>query len=618
MSPAMRNRLSKGVEACFPYEQYRDEQKRILKEASNAIQSGTDVIVIDAPTGIGKSGINMTLAKWNGDAFYTTPQKHLRDQLTDDPKLEPMHTALGARADYTCNVSVRANPVYDRSEMSAQKLDKLTENKRNCKQCSIYRSDDYSCCNFVPDCRYWTQKEKAMRDDVAALTFAYLIADTGLKTYVKTWDEDTGQTVLEPHKRQVSFDDRDLLIVDEAHTLEQQVASLHLSKTISQSTLSVNAPDGIEDGDGMRDYTGGFAFDELYDRFLLEVYNRERKIENFKADDARSVAKKLSDAIRDNRISYLEDALENPSAFDFGKWKLIQLKDNLKRLHEKLNEIQKLKNDSRTKWVLDTPDDDGPKKLVFRPIRVGWYLKEKVWNRAETIVLSSATIPYQSNTAKWLRRIGIDPDENTWAKISAPSPFPAKNRPVSREYEVGRLTQSGKKENKEDVVATIRKLAERHDGQQGLIHTVSYDWAETLYEHLSDIAMLHPTNSQDAKDVVADWQSDDRDILLSPAMMEGVDLEGEECRWQALATVPYPSLGDPRADYLNQNDDSWFRKTTATRIVQSAGRAVRSKDDQAIYYSLDREFGKMRGHFPDWFRDAIEVDKLDKDRHTTQ
>jgi Rad3-related DNA helicase len=613
----MHNELSKGVEAHFPYDQYRDEQKRILTEASNAIRTGTDVIVIDAPTGIGKSGINMTLAKGIGNSFYTTPQKHLRDQLTDDPKLDPMHTALRARADYTCNVSVHANPVYDKSEMSAQKLDKLTKNNRNCKECSIYRSDDYSCCNFVPGCHYWAQKEKAMDDDVAALTFAYLIADTGLKTHVKTWDEDAGQAVLEPQKRQVSFADRDLLIVDEAHTLEQQVASLHLSETISKNTLSLNAPEGIEDGDGIRDYTGGFGFDELYDRFLLEVYNRERKIEEFESDDAVAVAKKLSDAIIDKRAPYLEDALENPSAFDFEKWKLIQLKDNLTDLYDKLNEIQNIKNNSRTQWVLDTPDDDDPKKLVFRPIRVGWYLKEKVWDRAETIVLSSATIPYQSNTAKWLKRIGIDPDKNTWTKISAPSPFPPRNRPVSREYEVGRLTRSGKKENEDEVVATIRKLAEKHDGQQGLIHTVSYEWAETLHDHLSDIAMLHPTNSQDAKDVVADWQSDDRNILLSPAMMEGVDLEGEQCRWQVLATVPYPSLGDPRASYLNENDDSWFRKTTATRIVQSAGRAVRSKDDQAIYYSLDRNFGKMRRHFPDWFRDAVEVDKLDKDRHTT-
>jgi Rad3-related DNA helicase len=275
-------------------------------------------------------------------------------------------------------------------------------------------------------------------------------------------------------------------------------------------------------------------------------------------------------------------------------------------------------SDSRTKWVLDTPEEDDPAKLVFRPIHVGAYLKSRVWSRADTIILSSATIPYQSNTAQWLERIGIDPDENTWTNISAPSPFPASNRPVSLEYFVGSLTTEGKERNENEVVKTIRELAGKHEGQQGLIHTVSYDWAETLHEHLSDIAMLHRNDDQDAKEVVSDWQSDNRDILLSPAMMEGVDLEGDQCRWQVLATVPYPNLSNPRISYLKNEDNSWFYKMTAMRIVQSAGRAVRSKDDRAIYYVLDNHFTNMTSHFPDWFRDAIDVDELDKDRHTTQ
>jgi Rad3-related DNA helicase len=600
----MSNRLGKGPGAYFPYDQYRDEQKRILTEASNAIRTGTDVIVIDAPTGIGKSGINMTLAKWVGDAFYTTPQKHLRDQLTDDPKLKPMHTALRARADYTCRTPLRDNPLYDKSEMSAENIVKLSNNNRNCKECSINRSRDQRCHDFTPWCGYWTQKEKAMNADVAALTFTFLIYDTPLPTHTDTWDSEEAQSTLEPEQRQISFTDRDLLIVDEAHALEEQVASLHWSKTISRNTLSLDVPSELENSDRVKERTGGFEFDELYDEFLLHVYNQERNIEEFKLTDGISVMRELSSGIR-KRAMYLEDAIENQDRYIFEKGELIRLKDELISLNDRLNRIMSSDSDSRTNWVLDTPEEDDPAKLVFRPTHVGEYLNSMVWSRADTIILSSATIPYQSNTAQWLERIGIDPDENTWAKISAPSPFPTHNRPISLEHIVGSLTTEGKERNEDEVVETIRKLANKHDGEQGLIHTVSYDWAETLHEHLSDIAMLHPNDDQDAKEVVSDWQSDSRDILLSPAMMEGVDLEGEQCRWQVLATVPYPNLSNPRVSYLKDEDNSWFYKMTAMRIVQSSGRAVRSKDDRAIYYVLDNHFMNMISYFPDWFRDAI-------------
>jgi len=45
---------------------------------------------------------------------------------------------------------------------------------------------------------------------------------------------------------------------------------------------------------------------------------------------------------------------------------------------------------------------------------------------------------------------------------------------------------------------------------------------------------------------------------------------------------------------------------TAREIIQSVGRAVRSKNDHAMYYVLDKSyFDIMRGgRAPDWFKAA--------------
>jgi len=98
-------------------------------------------------------------------------------------------------------------------------------------------------------------------------------------------------------------------------------------------------------------------------------------------------------------------------------------------------------------------------------------------------------------------------------------------------------------------------------------------------------------------------------MLLSPTMMEGVDLEGEVCRWQVLAKTPYKPLGDPRVDYLLNEEGNWrwYKETAARRIIQSAGRAVRSSDDYATYYILDSAYQNVltSARTPEWFEIAM-------------
>jgi Rad3-related DNA helicase len=64
----------------------RPEQARLLASLADALaeieedRRAPRVLLLEAPPGVGKSHIAMTLARWSGDAYLLTSQKMLQDQ----------------------------------------------------------------------------------------------------------------------------------------------------------------------------------------------------------------------------------------------------------------------------------------------------------------------------------------------------------------------------------------------------------------------------------------------------------------------------------------------------------------------------------------------------------
>src|SRR5438094_7381362 len=64
----------------------RPEQARLLAGLADALAEIADdrraprVLLVEAPPGLGKSHLAMTLARWSGDAYLLTSQKLLQDQ----------------------------------------------------------------------------------------------------------------------------------------------------------------------------------------------------------------------------------------------------------------------------------------------------------------------------------------------------------------------------------------------------------------------------------------------------------------------------------------------------------------------------------------------------------
>lgn len=544
-----------NYDAAFPFDDYREHQREILSEASSALYDtdGIDTVVIDAPTGIGKSPINTALARQAEDAFITTPQKKLRRQLEDDPDLNLYYETLRARADFVCNVRAGAEDV----------------GKYSCETCPVNQSETESCMN-QSGCPYWERKEAAMDAKTAVITFAYLIVDGRIPPVNDEGDR-------------VSFKDRELLVVDECHSLAEQVASLFAGFTVSP----YNLPNSVYGNPRGRVPEDASRFHEIRE-YIEDV-----------ASAAQEYYRKES-----NQIAQV------PEPSEARLRRLKQVSNLLEKIEYCLKEI----DIEGRPWVVDVEEvqyrDDDWLSVSVQPVYVDRFLEECVWSRSEKRVLSSATIPFRGQPGKWLRRIGLNPDRTK--VISKPMPFPAENREVYTRSTITSFSHGRDQENWDKIVEKIDLISRKHDGQKGLIHTVSYDRAEQLYESFKGNAILHERSSPEGygdEYYIRQWQEGEKDMLLSPALMEGVDLPDEECRWQVLVKVPYPRRGDSRVSYLidEESDWDWYYDNTARSILQAVGRGVRSDTDYCSFYVLDECFLDVlqRATLPDWFRDAV-------------
>ncbi len=158
------------VGASFPFATYRSGQREALAEIRAAFDGGTRVVILEAPTGSGKSALAVTLAREASAAYLVTAQILLQAQyLRDFPDLALMK----GRANYACLV-------VDTHAAAAP--------------CLLGRT--FPACE---DCAYFRAKDRALAADGTVMNYAYFLAETN---------------------HAGGFGPRELLVLDEAHNIE--------------------------------------------------------------------------------------------------------------------------------------------------------------------------------------------------------------------------------------------------------------------------------------------------------------------------------------------------------------------------------------------------------------
>lgn len=252
--------------------------------------------------------------------------------------------------------------------------------------------------------------------------------------------------------------------------------------------------------------------------------------------------------------------------------------------------------------------EDG--KISIKPLMVDFMAKELLESISERVLHISATVQSKELYCKCL---GLKEEEVEYIQVG--SVFPAENRPVVF-APVGSMSWKNKAETLPKMSKVIdRLLDERHEGERGIIHTGTYEIANYIYKHSTCKSRLVFPQAGEREEVIRQFFESKRDdlVLLSPSLMEGIDLKGDYAKFAMICKVPFASLADKWTKEKMDFIVGWYAEETINKIVQSSGRHVRSETETGITYMLDETFkwfyNTNKFRFPKWWTESLVMRK---------
>ncbi len=233
----------------------------------------------------------------------------------------------------------------------------------------------------------------------------------------------------------------------------------------------------------------------------------------------------------------------------------------------------------------------------------------KLINELGTLRIYMSAFPGSKRV--FARSLGIAPEKLAWFNLS--STFPIANRPIL----VMPLGSMGKK-NIDVTLPSLLRISEKifsaHPNEKGIVHCNSYKLGDAIYNHFIETAhgyrLLYPKNASEREKAYKDHlSSEEPTVIISPSMTEGFDFSEDLARWQIIAKVPYPYLGDLQVAAKKAADADWYDLQAVMSIIQACGRVCRSDTDRGTTYILDEDFlflwNKQKDMFPRWWAEAL-------------
>lgn len=532
----------------FPFEHYREFQERVIQKIIKAINEGKAVLVI-APTGFGKTGAGMTACRLSDSCFYTTPQILLQKQMVETPEF-PDIAEIKGKGNYPC--------LESNSELScANGLCKIRNN--------------YECTyDAEGNCTYLRARNKAVGSKIIVTNFSYFL------TVPKWLFRSDGDLNNKSQK-----DVRELLIVDEAHRIEDVVLN-HIQAKVNLRKIPKELKVGID-----------FEREANLDNFRALKPYLEKFKEHYKGR-ADKVGQKIA-LIPDSELGTPESQILISRSNRYVK--------ALNRISYIFDEVYD--SDAQHNWIVNYDKFDD--KLVFQPVYVSKYMERTVWSTTSTRILMSGSV---INPKQTLKDIGLG--DVPCEIIRVPSTFPPANRPIYLDYVVNMKYNKDPKvmdRKRRKMANKVTEIIKKYPNDKVIVHCHSYANAEAMYNYvMSDRILLQ--DRDDRMQSYDDWQETKNVVFLSVNMTEGIDLVEDMCRCQILLKTPYKSTEDKRVKRrLRNGDQLWYRTSTFEAVLQAYGRAVRSETDHADFYILDRGFEGLRiqieRYIPSYFTEAI-------------
>lgn len=260
----------------------------------------------------------------------------------------------------------------------------------------------------------------------------------------------------------------------------------------------------------------------------------------------------------------------------------------------------------REEWIVD---DSNNKETVFAPLWPTSQAKSILFDKAERVMLMSATI-----VPKTLQLLDISEEESKF--ISSPFAFPPHRSPIYL-FGADKIDHKTTDAQYEQQLGRMDTLISRRLDRKGIIHTVSYARQQFIKERseYSNI-MLAPRSNELARAIEVFRSSPPPLILVSPAITTGYDFPMTDAEYQFIVKVPFIDLRGPIMKARSEDDPEYAMYLTIQTLVQMCGRLMRGPDDSSETFILDKHInwlllpanrgGKWRHLFPSWFLKLIQ------------
>lgn len=554
------------INESFPKDSFRTGQKECIEYAVNAFNNGKRIVILECPTGSGKSAIGMTLANMVPKSYYLTSSKILQDQLVQD--FGEKIVELKGRASYPCSFWDRkGDSLVEKRLMSPKDLKEKRKTHSDCNNGFCKTSLNFNKNKFF--CRQCFTKDSPINGDLVELSTGKVYSECDY--YEQLYKAINGPRVVMNfssflYQTQMTkrFDDpRDLMIIDECHNTEPQLLDF-VSLSISDYHLR-------EHGITLPKLESVEAYLKWFDQNKIHVaiYNAIKAAEEEEKSD---------------------------------------LVDELSRLLKKYkNFVETADSDE---WVVDVEAKRNYTTVLFRPIFARLYAQPLLFRYAKNILMMSATV-LDANIV--CDSLGVDRSEVAAYRMK--SAFPVENRPIILNT-VAKMV-GGKSRMHEwapKLLDATIKIANKYQQEKGIIHTHNFAIMDYILENApKNIAkrLLDQRKFGDKSEMLEHHAKTSNSIIIAPAMHEGVDLKDDLSRFQIICKVPYPNcFDDKQLARRVEIDRRYYNWLVALKIVQSYGRSIRSNTDYANTYVLDESFHKFIKDcdrmLPDWFKEAIQ------------
>lgn len=530
----------------FPFGKPRNEQIIAINFALNAfLREGKRFVIEEMPTGVGKSAIAVTVARYIASvhpskhddmfvsgAYVLTTQKILQEQYVDDFQKLGLES-IKSSSNYQCRFYIE--------QSCAESLRVLTKLESRLMGTPFFKQCKGSCA-------YKEQKTKFLQAPMGVTNFSYFLAETMYGG------------ALEP---------RQLLVVDEAHNVENEIAkfvAVRIEPGSEREVVKISVPSFIDQAQ---------AFGWIRDVYLPAALKHMDK-----------VAKKIA-------VALLKD--DKPSRATL---KHMRENENLDKHICKINRF--IESYNQNDWVYNKDE----KSVEFKPVDISRDTNYCLFKTSPYVLMMSATI---LDNDFFCETLGIRP--NDMAFKSFDSPFPASKRPIHY-LPSGKMSAAEIDRTLPVMVEMVREILNQHPTEKGIIFAHSYRILQAIKDSIKDRRLLFQTNGEVRERIL--WEhsrSPEPTVLVSPSMTEGVDLRDELSRFQVFCKIPYPFLGDQFVKRKMSRSPKWYPFVTARTIVQAAGRSIRNENDYATSYILDGSWEwflkQNRKMFPEYFLKAL-------------